>query len=101
MKHRWQEIIAPGRLRPHHGPSTTPFVWRAWFCVAASPLMALAVPACNRATPPPVATKTTPATAAADAPPLFEEMTRASGVDFRYRNGEDAGHLAILESLGG
>jgi hypothetical protein len=34
-------------------------------------------------------------------PPLFEDMTKASGVDFSYRNGEDAGHLAILESLGG
>jgi enediyne biosynthesis protein E4 len=28
-------------------------------------------------------------------------MTSASGVDFTYQNGEDAGHLTILESLGG
>ena len=35
-------------------------------------------------------------------PPLFEEITAASGVNFTYRNGEDtANHLAILESLGG
>ncbi|MBX9628460.1 MAG: CRTAC1 family protein [Gemmataceae bacterium] len=35
-------------------------------------------------------------------PPLFEDVTTASGVNFRYRNGEDtADHLSILESLGG
>ncbi|MBO0700593.1 MAG: CRTAC1 family protein [Zavarzinella sp.] len=34
-------------------------------------------------------------------PDLFEDVTAASGIDFAYRNGEEAGHLAILESLGG
>src|SRR5207253_7261113 len=34
-------------------------------------------------------------------PALFEEKTQDSGVDFTYRNGEENGHLAILESLGG
>jgi hypothetical protein len=35
-------------------------------------------------------------------PPLFEDVTLTSGVDFTYRNGEDAAdHVAILESLGG
>jgi hypothetical protein len=35
-------------------------------------------------------------------PPLFEEITAASGIAFTYRNGEEtANHLAILESLGG
>ena len=34
-------------------------------------------------------------------PPLFEDVTAASGVKWSYRNGEEAGHLAILESLGG
>jgi hypothetical protein len=34
-------------------------------------------------------------------PPLFEDVTAGSGVDFTYRNGEEAGHLAILETLGG
>ncbi len=28
-------------------------------------------------------------------------MTAASGIDFTYRNGEEAGHLTILESVGG
>ena len=31
----------------------------------------------------------------------FEEVTKGSGVDFTYRNGEEAGHRTILESLGG
>jgi enediyne biosynthesis protein E4 len=31
----------------------------------------------------------------------FRDMTEQSGVDFTYRNGEEAGHYAILESLGG
>jgi hypothetical protein len=35
-------------------------------------------------------------------PPVFEDVTAVSGVDFTYRNGEDtADHLSILESLGG
>src|SRR5262245_22451053 len=35
-------------------------------------------------------------------PPVFEDITAASGIDFTYRNGEDtANHLSILESLGG
>jgi hypothetical protein len=35
-------------------------------------------------------------------PPLFEDITTSSGLNFTYRNGEDtADHLAILESLGG
>jgi hypothetical protein len=39
---------------------------------------------------------------ASAAPPLFEDITRSSGVDFTYRNGEDtADHVSILESLGG
>lgn len=36
-------------------------------------------------------------------PDLFKEMTAESGIDFRYRNGEEVEppHLSILESLGG
>ncbi len=34
-------------------------------------------------------------------PIRFEEVTASSGVNFKYRNGEDAGEVAILESLGG
>jgi hypothetical protein len=32
---------------------------------------------------------------------LFHDMTAQSGVDATYHNGQEAGHLAILESLGG
>ena len=32
---------------------------------------------------------------------LFREVTPGSGVDFTYRNGEEANHYAILETLGG
>jgi hypothetical protein len=35
------------------------------------------------------------------APGLFRDMTAESGVGFTYRNGEEKGHYAILESLGG
>ena len=34
-------------------------------------------------------------------PPFFEDITAASGIDFTYRNGEEAGQYAILETLGG
>jgi hypothetical protein len=34
-------------------------------------------------------------------PPLFDEVAKAAGIDFTYRNGEEAGHFAILESQGG
>src|SRR5580765_4763834 len=34
-------------------------------------------------------------------PELFEDVTERSGVASTYRNGEEADHLAILESLGG
>jgi hypothetical protein len=34
-------------------------------------------------------------------PALYGDMTAGSGVDFTYHNGEEAGHYAILESLGG
>jgi hypothetical protein len=42
--------------------------------------------------------------AAADAPsgpPLYEDVTALSDIRFTYRNGEDKGFYAILESLGG
>lgn len=68
--------------------------------LSAAALVGLAATGCNRA-PPTAPTTATPAAAAAAAPPLFEDVTKDSGVDFRYRNGEEAGHLAILESLGG
>jgi hypothetical protein len=57
--------------------------------------------ACNSKTVEP-----TPVTATLEegpaGPPLFEDVTAASGLSFTYRNGEEtADHVAILESLGG
>jgi hypothetical protein len=50
----------------------------------------------------------TPSTAGApaasdedDGPALFRDITATSGIDFTYRNGDEAGQLSILESLGG
>lgn len=34
-------------------------------------------------------------------PPIFEDVTAKCGIDFTYRNGEEAGNFAIIESLGG
>src|SRR5207248_8086336 len=33
--------------------------------------------------------------------PFFRDVTVHAGIDATYRNGEEAGNLAILESLGG
>jgi hypothetical protein len=32
---------------------------------------------------------------------LFEDVTKRAGIDITYHNGQEAGHYAILESLGG
>ncbi|MGH7169069.1 MAG: CRTAC1 family protein [Gemmataceae bacterium] len=58
----------------------------------------LAAGACRwSSTPtPPVADEAEPI-----GPPLFQDVTAESGVNFTYRNGEEADHYAILESLGG
>ena len=34
-------------------------------------------------------------------PQLFEEVRKQTGINWGYKNGEDKGHLAIIESLGG
>ena len=53
---------------------------------------------CNK-TPPPVVTPIdTTAPTAAD---TFEDVTGPTGIEFTYRNGEESGHYAIMESLGG
>ena len=70
---------------------------------AATGIVLLALLGCDShqtvATPP----KVEPSLAATEksGPPWFEDVTSASGVRFAYRNGEEANHYAILESLGG
>ena len=60
-------------------------------------------PACSPKPAPPVPVAPAPVTADKEnpGPPIFDDATAASGVSFSYRNGEDAGHFAIIESLGG
>lgn len=36
-----------------------------------------------------------------DGPPWFKDVTAGSGIDFTYRNGEEADRYSILESVGG
>ena len=49
----------------------------------------------------PVVKENEPGPAPAAPGAIFRDVTTDSGIDFTYRNGEEAGHYAILESLGG
>jgi hypothetical protein len=60
--------------------------WGAWLRPSAEPSSAPAGP---------------PEASPAESPPLFRDRTAGSGVDFTYRNGEEADQYSILESLGG
>src|SRR5262245_9239974 len=63
---------------------------------AAAPL------ACRRDVAPPApATPPRVPVVASSGRAAFVDVTAASGIDFRYRNGEEADRYAILESLGG
>jgi hypothetical protein len=54
----------------------------------------------SQPTPPP-ATVTATGPAAPAGPPIFREITDEAGIRHTYNNGQDQGHMAILESLGG
>src|ERR1043166_296579 len=57
------------------------------------------VPSCSQTTAPPkVNVKENDPSVG---PPFYKDMTATSGIDFTYRNGQEAAHYAILESLGG
>ncbi len=71
------------------------------WCLLLAPMVAACavITSCNRQPDPLVKPD-----AQADAPvgpPFFEDVTEASGVKHTCRNGEEAGHYAILETLGG
>jgi hypothetical protein len=74
-----------------------------WLWGAAAALLAgglLGVVACRRGVLPP----TDPDAgkrAEPDGPPLFRDVTAETGISNVYHNGQDAGHYAIPESLGG
>ena len=61
----------------------------------------LAVGACNRADAPSSSAEVANAEPIGSRAALFQDMTPGARVDFTYRNGQEAGHYAILESLGG
>src|SRR5438105_1412165 len=67
--------------------------------LAISVVALLLFAACART--PPATVTCVPASVEESAPPLFREVTAASGVSFTCRNGAEAGHYAILEVLGG
>src|SRR5262245_27780409 len=69
----------------------------------AASLASLIGVACNSGTPSaPVAINTGPnEKEEPTGPPLFEDVTAKTGIEFTYRNGEEAEHMAIIESLGG
>ena len=65
-------------------------------------ILLLSAPACNGTPPSTPAVGTAPRPAVVPAgPPLFRDVTATSGVAHTYRNGEEAEHYAILETLGG
>jgi hypothetical protein len=77
--------------------------WLRWGLFAAFLLLAGAGGfwACNfrssNATSPP----RVPVTTAPAGPPLFRDVTADAGIQHTYENGQEAGHMAIPESLGG
>lgn len=73
-----------------------------WLGVATVGAIATLIVACSP-TPPPgqPAAVLAPTEAKPIGPPVFEDVTKVTGIDFTYRNGEEAGHFAIIESVGG
>ena len=70
-----------------------------WVTVATLAGLLATIPACaDKATHPPALPRSEEEAAG---PPPFADITAASGINFTYRNGEEAGHFAIIESLGG
>ncbi len=61
----------------------------------------LAVVSCHRSAAKPIESTSAPDQAKRPLVSLFRDVTAQSGVNFTYRNGEEADHYAILESLGG
>lgn len=65
-----------------------------YFCLAAG----LFTVGCQKSAPSAILVNDTEAPIAGDS---FEDATAQTGIDFTYRNGEEADHFSILESLGG
>ncbi|HTU17308.1 MAG TPA: CRTAC1 family protein [Gemmataceae bacterium] len=78
------------------GASATVFLRTMLTIIAASLLLVAGACRWTNTPSPPVADEAEPI-----GPPLFQDVTAESDVNFTYRNGEEADHYAILESLGG
>jgi len=78
---------------------TSGLPWR-WLLAGVLGGILAAACACNKS-PPSSPEETQPAEVAPKALFLFQDVTVDSGVKAEYRNGEEAGHFAILETLGG
>jgi hypothetical protein len=73
-----------------------------WFFIG----IVIVATGCGRSSAPTTPAPTVPsvddhASAPPSGPAWFQEMTSGSGLDFTYRNGEEANQFTILESLGG
>jgi hypothetical protein len=90
---------APGLLV--HPSSFLPPHFLRWLSAAVLVGLLLFAAACGGKPSRPAVVAPTPEEGPAG-PPLFEDVTAASGLHFTYHNGEEtAGHRAILETLGG
>src|SRR5215216_4592296 len=72
-----------------------------WPWPIAFTLLGIAATVLSSCSPKPVPPGSAPAVERPAGPPWFEDVTPRAGIDFTYRNGEEAGHFAIIESLGG
>ncbi len=74
--------------------------WRWWMitsmiCITSAALVCLAI-SCSRP-----GGDSSPAATPTPSGPIFTDRTKDTGIDHTFRNGQEAGNLAILESLGG
>jgi enediyne biosynthesis protein E4 len=78
-------------------PGRQPLAPAPWLACLGAALLLAGLLGCQQQAPAPPA----PPQGAPAGPPLFQDVTDACGVDVTYRNGQEADHYAILESLGG
>src|SRR5262245_30823792 len=75
----------------------------SWLVTPAVVVTLLAAGACHNepSAPVPLFKEATNAAPEPAGPPFFEDVAAAAGIDHTYHNGQETGHFAILESLGG
>jgi hypothetical protein len=75
--------------------------WLVTILLAGVGLAIITVSACNSSPSTPIDVKPPEEPQGPTGPPYFKEVAAESGLEASYQNGQEAGHLAILESLGG